>query len=502
MNDTGRIRAPLHRRIRQIVFGDQVDEASLEEIEYLIRIDQAHVVMLVESGLLPRDSGRRLLQVAGELAETGCEALRGRSAPRGAYLLYEQYLVERLGDVGGCVHLGRSRNDINATLVRLRMRGRYRRLSCEVLRLLAVLIRKAERHQSVEMPLYTHYRAAVPITFGHYLAGVALALLRDLQGLRDAAADLRVCPLGAGAGGGTSVPINPSRTATLLGFECGVLHSVDAVASRDLVLRVLSTASILGVTLGRVATDLQLWSTSEFDLIRFPDHLVGSSSMMPQKRNAFVLEHIHGRAGAALGAFTAAAMAMHGTAYSNSVAVGTEGVKPAWRALDEVAEAVALAGLMIRGGEPCSPNMRRLAEESDTLATELANRLVLSTGMPFRQAHHEIGSAITAGRGGLSTQDHGKALFTSHKVAFDPEWLDLVQVVASTRHGGGPAQITLRQTLARLRKAWKKAASELRAQEGVWREGEQKLALAAAAVTGETISSAVVLSARCESDLP
>src|SRR5207302_5784651 len=112
-------------------------------------------------------------------------------------------------------------------------------------------------------------------------------------------------------------------TAQLLGFDVGPLHSLDAVASRDLVLRLLAAASIYGVTLSRLATDLFHWNMAEFDFLRLPDELVGSSSAMPQKRNPFLLEHVQGKAGSLVGAFVHAITAMHATPFTNSIAVGT-----------------------------------------------------------------------------------------------------------------------------------------------------------------------------------
>jgi argininosuccinate lyase len=374
------------------------------------------------------------------------------------------------------VHLGRSRNDINATVLRLRLRGRYHRLVREMLRLLAVLVRRAERHAALTMPIYTHYQAALPVTYGHYLAGVAVALQRDLRGIAQAAAELDRCPLGAGAAGGTTVAIDTERTARLLGFGQGVLHSLDAVASRDLVLRLLGAATTLGVTLSRMATDLQLWSTAEFDLVRFPDELVGSSSMMPQKRNAFLLEHIKGRGGAPLGAFTAAAMAMHATPFSNSVAVGTEGVKPLWHALDELTEAVVLARLVVAGAQPQAESMRRRAVEGFTPATELANRLVLGTGISFRRAHHVVGALVSgaAERGEPLSASAGE-MFREHGVEADAAWLDPAAVAASAAYGGGPAEPSLRRVLTELRAEWTDAARRLDDQLRGWRQGDRAL---------------------------
>jgi argininosuccinate lyase len=488
MEDTGRIRRPLDPRARAIVFGDQVDGALRDELPHYLRIDRAHLVMLVEQGILPAESGRRLLGAMEELEAEDYGALRGRAAPRGLYLLYENHLIERLGDRdGGAVHLARSRNDINATVLRLRLRPVVDGLAREVLRLAAALLRGAERHAELVMPIYTHHQAALPVTYGHYLSGVAAALLRDGEAVEAAAAELERCPLGAGAAGGTTVPIDTERTAALLGFRRGVLHSLDAVASRDLVLRLLGAAAVLGVTLSRLATDLQLWSTAEFGLIAFPDELVGSSSMMPQKRNAFLLEHVQGRAGAPLGAFSAAAMSMHATPFSNSVAVGTEGVRPLWNALEQVTEAALLARLCVAGAQPRPEAMRRRAVEGFTPATELANRLVLGSDLSFRQAHHRVGELVTAAaEGGEPMSASAERCFAELGAPFDPAWLDPADVAASAAYGGGPAASSLRRVRAELRAAWGSAAARVRERSRRWRGGEAALEAAVAAVLAGT----------------
>lgn len=178
----------------------------------------------------------------------------------------------------------------------VRLRKPTLRLVCEASRLLAALIHRARAEAALVMPGYTHLQPAQPVTLGHYLSGVACAVVRDVRGLTSAIDGMGVCPLGAGALAGTTLPIRPLRTAELLGFDKPVKHSLDAVATRDFVLRLLSASAIFGVTLTRLASDLLLWSSAEFGLISFPDRLSGSSSMMPQKKNAFPLELIQGRA--------------------------------------------------------------------------------------------------------------------------------------------------------------------------------------------------------------
>src|SRR5215217_4622929 len=317
------------------------------------------------------------------------------TARRGWFLLYEDYLIENLGaETGGILQTGRSRNDLNATVFRLRLRAPYLRLLNEELRLQAILLRRAEKFAGVVMPAYTHYQAAVPVTYGHYLAGVAQAINRDIDELFFAGRELEVCPLGAGAVGGTTWPLDTARTAELLGFDRPSANSFDAVASRDLILRLLSATAIFGVTLSRLAADLLLWSTAEFGFFSFPDNLVGSSSMMPQKRNPFLLEHVQGRSTAALGAFVASATAMNGRPFTNTIAVGTEAVAHVWPALQNIMEAATLARLVIAGAKPQPETMLRRAESGYTEATELANRLVAEGDFFFRTAHKHVGSII------------------------------------------------------------------------------------------------------------
>lgn len=487
MEDTGRIRRALDPRARRIVFGDDAGAGIRDELPFYLQVDRAHVVMLAERGLLSRDAARGLLGVMNALVAEGYAPLQGLAAPRGLYLLYENHLVEQLGEgSGGAGHLARSRNDINATVLRLRLRLPYQRLVREVLRLLAVLLRRARQHARTTMPVYTHYQAALPVTWGHYLAGVASAVQRDLDGIEDASRELDRCPMGAGAAGGTTVPIDADRTAHLLGFADGVRHSLDAVASRDLALRLLAASAVLGVTLSRVATDLQLWSTAEFDLVRFPDELVGSSSMMPQKRNAFLLEHVQGRAGAPLGAFSAAAMSMHATPFSNSVAVGTEGVRPLWSALEQVTEAVILTRLVVAGAQPRAARMRERAADGFTAATELANRLVRDGGLPFRRAHHVAGEAVTdALARGEPLEQAAERLLRAHGAGAHAGGLDPDAVAGAAAYGGGPAEASLRAATGELRREAADAARRLRARRLRWRNGGRALDAAAAGVLDE-----------------
>lgn len=481
MDNTGRITRMLTPTARRIIFGSNADASLDAEMDHAAQVDIAHLVMLAERGIVDRTKVCKLLRTIVELRENNFAALRGQTAPRGLYLLYENYLIDILTpEVGGIIQTARSRNDLNATVVRLRLRAPFLRLIREALRLQAVLLRRARRYANVVMPAYTHYQASVPVTYGHYLAAVAEALARDIAACFEAGTDIDRSPLGAGAAGGTSLPIDQERTAALLGFTRPALNSIDAVASRDLILHLLASATILGVTLSRLSGDLLTWTTSEFELLSLPDELVGSSSMMPQKRNPFLLEHVHGRSSFALGSFVAAVSAMHATPFSNSIAVGSEAVVHVWPALQKTTEAITLLRLVVAGAVPRSQAMLERASRGYTAATELANRLVIEGGEPFRSAHRTVGAIIreAVAGGGLGLEEAARQLLEERKInsfnGLDPE-----SVARASIYGGGPGPDSLDHCLRSARAEWTRLAQRRQELARRWRAAEIKLLEAA-----------------------
>jgi argininosuccinate lyase len=460
MDDTGRIRRPLTPTARRIVFGEP--PAPPPELALITQVDRAHLVMLVEQGLADRRTAVALLTEIEALRTVRFAPLAGLEARRGRYLLYEDWLAARLGErTAGILRTGRSRNDLNATVLRLRLRSPVDSLLRETLRLQAVLLAGARRHAGVVMPGYTHYQPAVPTAYGHHLGGVAAALDRDLEALTAAAGGLDTSPLGAGVGHGSALPIAPARTAALLGFERPAPHALDAVASRDVVLRLLAAAAVLGVTISRLATDLLLWTTGEFGFLELPDELVGSSSAMPQKRNPFLLEHVQGRSARAAGAFVASATAMHATPFGNSVAVGTEGCAGVEEALGATADSVTLLRLVVAGVNPRPEAMLARAASGHTTATADAERL-MAGGLSFREAHRLVGRALT-------DADDARSVA--------PESLDPAAVARAARFGGGPGGPPALDDLRGRRAAFAAVVADRSAR---WRQAESELAAAVA----------------------
>ena len=437
MTGTGRLVGELGPRTQRVIYGPLAAADIEAELPVMIRVDQAHLVMLAEQKLISAQTAAGVLRCIAGLAADGFRPLHDRPAPRGLYLMYEGYLIERLGpEVGGVLQTGRSRNDLKATMTSLRLREWLLRFAEQAARLEAILLSRARAYKDVVMPVYTHFQAAMPVTYGYYLLGVALAAGREIDAIAAAADGLRACPLGAGAVAGTDLPIDPACTARLLGYPATTTHALDAVASRDVPLRLLAAAAGLAIVLSRLAADLQLWSTAEFGFVAFPDRLVGGSSAMPQKRNAFLLEHLRAKPGQALGGWAAAASMMAAAPFTNSIEVGTEAMTAIWPGLSAAEDAVALSQVVVSGAQPAAARMSERARDGFTVATSLANQLVRQ-GMAFRAAHHLVGEAV---RRAIEAGSTDLAAFGP------PGWLDeiglrgldLAELVRAHAHGGGP----------------------------------------------------------------
>lgn len=479
MQDTGRIKSTLHPEASAIVFDDDLQRAANDELPFYADIDRAQAIMLERVGLIDRDLARRVLMELDRLQAEGFQSVAACPAPRGSYLAYEDHLRSLIGKEASNLHLGRSRNDINATLVKLKLRAPYQELAAELLKLLQVLCGLARGHLETFFPLHTHRQPALPSTVAHHLVGFAGALARDLDALGAVHPLLNVSCLGAGVGGGTTLPILPELTARLLGFATRPLNSIDSVASRDLVLRLLADCAILGSTLSRIAETLLLW-VGEAGLASLPDELVGSSSAMPHKRNPFLLEQVQGKTGAIIGCFVAAVTGMHSTPFTNCVAVGTEATRHIWPGIDHSIGAVRLIRLCFSGLTISDGAASAMLERSFVNAMETATRLAVDGGLDFRSAHNEVGKLVTIAveRGAPSLlaimQDGRKP---------DSELSPAPDVIARlARAGGGPAPEAVAAALDDLESDIERAAGHFRDLSTGWSQAREELRSAIASL--------------------
>jgi argininosuccinate lyase len=360
---------------------------------YDLAASRAHARVLARAGLLTAEELGQLLAALDDL-EAACASGEFRPAveDEDVHTALERGLLERLGALGGKLRAGRSRNDQVATDLRLYLRDRARGVAARLVELCDALTDQASSHVDTPAPGMTHLQPAQPITFGHQLLAHVQALLRDLDRLRDWDARASVCPLGAGALAGSSLPLDPVQVAAELGFRAPAANSVDAVADRDFVAEFLFVAALTGVHLSRLGEEVVLWTTPSFGWVELDDRFTTGSSIMPQKKNPDVAELARGKSARLVGGLVTVLTMLKGLplAYDRDM---QEDKEPAFDAVDTLELVLpALAG-MIATMTVRVDRLVAAAPVGFTLATEVADWLV-RRGVPFREAHEVTGRLV------------------------------------------------------------------------------------------------------------
>ena len=367
---------------------------------------RAHVTMLAEVGILTDDEKNAILAaldtVAAELAD---ETFTFVASDEDIHTAVERRVTEIAGAAGAKIHTGRSRNDQVATDLRLWTRRAARGCVAALHELQAVLLARAEEAgERVSLPGYTHLQHAQPVLLAHHLLAHLWALSRDIERWERVVAAADISPLGAGALAGSSLPLDPDRTAALLGFSARFENSLDAVSDRDFVAEAVFAAALAQVHLSRIGEEIVLWSSAEFGFVRLPDAYATGSSMMPQKKNPDVAELVRGKAGRVIGDLAGLLATLKGLplAYNRDL---QEDKEPLFDAVDTLLASVhALAGLMT-GIEFDTSAMGAGAADPYLGATDLAEYLVRQ-GTPFREAHAIVGELVRRALDGEASLMH------------------------------------------------------------------------------------------------
>jgi argininosuccinate lyase len=362
------------------------DDARLADA--VLAINKAHVVMLIEQKVIGLQDGVKILVALQKIDSQKLDP----DAEDVHMAVEEAVLAETGPEVGGNLHIAKSRNDQTATAIRMALRKELIFIMQEIIDMQQNLLETASKHTETIILAYTHLQAAQPVTYAHYLLFHFDALGRDMQRLQSAYERVNLCPLGAGALATTSFPIDRQRTAELLGFNALLENSLDAVGSRDFIVETQADLALLAVNLSRFAEDLIIWSSAEFGTVELPDEFTSTSSIMPQKKNPEVLEVIRARASYALGDFVASTAAIKSlpTTYN----LDFQEVTPKlWASTDNLAASLGIFAQLI-------PNIKvSSAVESNAAAgfvgaTELANMLVRKYIVAFRTSHKIIGALV------------------------------------------------------------------------------------------------------------
>jgi len=372
--------------------------ASIDFDQKLYRQDiaasKAHAAMLAKTGIITAQDAKRIGHGLDTiLSEIGAGKFKFKRALEDIHMNVESRLGELVGPAAGRLHTARSRNDQVATDFRLWVRDAVDGIDVALAAYQRALAEKAEVHAATVMPGFTHLQTAQPVTFGHHLLAYVEMAARDRGRFADARARLNESPLGSGALAGTSFPIDRALTAHALGFARPTANSLDAVADRDFVLETLSACAIAAVHLSRFAEEIVMWSSPLVGLITLTDAFTTGSSMMPQKRNPDAAELVRARTGRIVGALTALLVVMKGLplAYQKDMQEDKEGTLDAFAALELSIR--AMTG-MLRDMAPDVERMRVAAGDGYATATDLADWLTRSLGLPFREAHHITGRIV------------------------------------------------------------------------------------------------------------
>ncbi|HXD44873.1 MAG TPA: argininosuccinate lyase [Pseudolabrys sp.] len=372
--------------------------ASIDFDRHLYRQDimasKAHAEMLAKQGIIAAEDAKSIAHGLDTiLSEIEAGKFSFQRALEDIHMNVESRLKHLIGAAAGRLHTARSRNDQVATDFRLWVRDTIDTIDTSLAILQKTLAEKALAHAATVMPGFTHLQTAQPVTFGHHLLAYVEMVARDRGRFADARKRLNESPLGAAALAGTSFPLDRDMTAKALGFDRPAANSLDAVSDRDFVMETLAATAIASVHLSRLAEEIVIWTSPLVGLVKLSDKFTTGSSIMPQKRNPDAAELVRAKTGRVVGALTAILIVMKGLplAYAKDMQEDKEGAMDALSALS--LSIAAIAG-MVGDLEPDVAKMKKAAGEGYATATDLADWLVRTLKIPFRDAHHVTGRIV------------------------------------------------------------------------------------------------------------
>jgi len=387
-------RGPSDLLIRTAFAKELDDQAEL--FEAISLVDLAHTLVMMEAGIVPQDAGQALigalLQLHGRPADFTPDPARGDLyTNREAWLATQTSASTWLG-------AGRARREATTTAFLIKLRGALLGLADALTTTCKTLAARAREFRSSLLPDYTYLQSAQPTSFGHYLLGFAYPLLRDLDRIRGLYGRVNQSPAGCGSTNGSRLPQDRARLSELLGFDGLVTHARDAMWQADLPIEAAAALTAVLINLDRLAEDLQIYTTEEFDLVELDDRHTRASKVMPQKKNPFALTHVRGLASTMIGTLVASAAAGRTPSGQPDNRLPLYGMIP--RAIEDTHDAVGLMGEVVQFLTFNDQHGRAKLDCGFALATDLTEVLVLESDLDFRQAHKLVGHLVRRHLGG------------------------------------------------------------------------------------------------------
>ena len=386
----GRFKKPLNPKVEKFnasIFFDHV------LYEYDILGSKTHAKMLAKQKLITDKEADIICQTLTIIQNEIQQRLHSLDVTtEDIHMFIEQLLINKIGDIGKKLHTGRSRNDQVA--LDLKLYAKHSGAATKILlqKLADTLEKLTQKHQNDSMPGYTHLQQAQPITLGLYFGAYLSMFKRDISRLSDWHERMNFCPLGAGALAGSSLPLDRQFVANKLGFKGIIENTIDAVSDRDYIIEFCGIASIIMMHLSRIAEDLILWATSEFNFITLDDAFATGSSLMPNKKNPDVLELIRGKNGRVFGHLLSILTIMKALplAYNKDMQEDKECFFDTVNTLNACLEIITP---FLKATKFNIDIMNKAAASKYLNATKMLESLVLK-GIPFRDAHHQVGKWV------------------------------------------------------------------------------------------------------------
>ncbi len=433
---------------------------------YDLRSSLAHLAVLESNGLLDKKVAASIRKALEELVvEVASGKFTYLETDEDVHSALERGLTEKLGEIGGALRAGRSRNDQVATDLRLYAIDAMVSIALSIAELQEALIAKATEYSDAPAPGFTHLQHAQPVLFGHEIAKHVHAFARDLDRIQDWLTRTSVSPLGSGALAGSSLPLAPELTAKELGFTSSAANSIDAVSDRDFVAEALFILSMVGVHLSRIGEEWCIWSTTEFGWARVSDAYSTGSSIMPQKKNPDMAELARGKSGRLIGNLTGVLAMLKGLpfAYNRDL---QEDKEPLFDSIDTVLLVLPAVTGMVATTEFDREKMALAAPLGFSLATEIADYLVRAH-IPFAQAHEAAGKCVAlCEASGRQLHQLTDDEFAKIHPALKGDVRDVLTVhgaLASRTTRGGTAPSALAQQLSEAKSSLDKTRSEFTA---------------------------------------
>ena len=347
---------------------------------------KAHAAMLARQGIIsPDDAAAIAAGLDAVQAEIANGAFPWDAALEDLHMNIERRLTDLIGPAGARLHTGRSRNDQIALDLRLYAREAIADAAAGIRSVQRALADLAERYADAVMPGYTHLQRAQPVLFAHHMLAYFEMLERDLGRFHDCARRTDALPLGSGALAGVPYPTDRYAVAETLGFATVSANSMDAVSDRDFLIEYQAAAALTMMHLSRLAEEIVIWASREFDFVRLPDEFTTGSSIMPQKRNPDFAEIARGKTGRVYGHLIGILTVLKGLplTYNRDLQEDKEGF---FDTVDTLLATLSVFAAMLPGMQLNAARVAALAGESYMLATDLADYLV-GKGVPFREAH-------------------------------------------------------------------------------------------------------------------